>query len=307
MRVRLRFVAVLAAVLVPGSLGLMVRAPAAPAASAIPPGGCGDVLLAGASWLGGGGVDVHSNGTNEGSGASCSTTISRVNNVVAGSEWQCVELVNRLYLKRGWIHSTWSGDGDQMYDTAPGNLTKQPNGSVSSVSPGDVVSIQEFLNGARQDGGHVMVVNSSGTVTSGTVPLVGQNGGSPTNATTTRNAILSGGKLTIAGGAGWSYTVVGVVHAPPARRGVAVARNPDGRLEVFATASDGVVFHDWQKSPNGATGWSGWGQLASTPGFTSVAVGTNKNGQLEAFATASNGVVFHDWHSASGWSGWGQL
>jgi hypothetical protein len=95
---------------------------------------CGTVILAGSSWLGGNGVDVKINGGDEGSGVSCGGT-SAVNGVTTGNEWQCVELVNRLYLTRGWITSHWNGDGDTLYANAPGNLTKQPNGSVSSLNP----------------------------------------------------------------------------------------------------------------------------------------------------------------------------
>src|SRR5689334_10797898 len=31
--------------------------------------------------------------------------------VKSGMEWQCVELINRLYITKGWINSTWMGDG----------------------------------------------------------------------------------------------------------------------------------------------------------------------------------------------------
>jgi hypothetical protein len=60
----------------------------------------------------------------------------------------------------------------------------------------------------------VAVVNTSGTVTSGTIALVNQNGGSQGNALVASYATLSGGTLSIAGGSGWSYVIVGVVHAP---------------------------------------------------------------------------------------------
>lgn len=41
----------------------------------------------------GGGVDVYSNGADEGTGESCG----------GGDHYQCVELVNRLYQAKGWI------------------------------------------------------------------------------------------------------------------------------------------------------------------------------------------------------------
>ncbi|HET7247929.1 MAG TPA: hypothetical protein VFJ07_24185 [Streptosporangiaceae bacterium] len=83
-----------------------------------------------------------------------------MNGIISGSEWQCVELINRLYITRGWIGATWHGNGgdsspglnDSMFDRAPGSLSKQANGSISHVAPGDVVSI----NG--------LSLNSSGSI-----------------------------------------------------------------------------------------------------------------------------------------------
>jgi hypothetical protein len=177
--------------------------------------------LSGSSWFNGNGVDVYSNGPYEGTGTSCGGSNS-VNGVTTGSAWQCTELINRLYLTKGWIASTWTGNGgdsssganDSMYARAPANLSKNSNGSVASLSPGDVVSINEFYNGVFQSDGHVAVVNTSGTVTSGSIPLVSQNSGSPTSATPQIVASLSSGTVTISGDGVWSYSVIGVVHAP---------------------------------------------------------------------------------------------
>src|ERR1035438_4489652 len=56
----------------------------------------------------GGGVPVYSNGpTYEGTDTDCEdpggTPVNHVNGIRTGEEWQCVEFVNRLYLRRGWI------------------------------------------------------------------------------------------------------------------------------------------------------------------------------------------------------------
>jgi len=187
---------------------------AAHSATRISVGACGSVLLPGTSWLGGAGVDVRSNGADQGTAKECSKSLSMVGDIAAGEKWQCVELVNRLYLMRGWITSAWNGDGDQMYANAPRNLAKQPNGSIASVSPGDVVSIRETHNGSTRPHGHTAIVDTNGSVTSGTVPLVNQNGGSRAYPLVISYAYLSGGKLTLPGGSGWKYTVVGVVDAP---------------------------------------------------------------------------------------------
>jgi hypothetical protein len=195
-----------------GSVVVLLPGPAQTALATSPR--CGTVLLAGTSWLGGKGVDVVSNGVDQGTGKQCSREPSRVGAVVAGERWQCVELVNRLYLTRRWITSAWNGDGGDLFRTAPSNLTKQLNGSITSVSPGDVVSIRIRHKGKLRPHGHVAVVNTPGTVTSGTIPLVNQNGGSRANVLVMAYATLANGTLTLAGGSGWAYTVIGVVHAP---------------------------------------------------------------------------------------------
>ena len=79
-----------------------------------------------------------------------------MNGVVSGEEWQCVELVDRLYLTRGWIRSTWFGNGADMYRLAPRNLAKQPQGSISFLSPGDVIS---YESPGGVEPGHAGIVN----------------------------------------------------------------------------------------------------------------------------------------------------
>lgn len=71
----------------------------------------------------------------------------------AGGEWQCVELVNRLYLTKGWITSHWHGNGNELSD--PGNLppglTAQAEGHITSIVPGDVVTyVEEHAVGNRR-------------------------------------------------------------------------------------------------------------------------------------------------------------
>ena len=61
--------------------------------------------------------------------------------VETGVEWQCVELVNRLYVTKGWITMTWHGDGDTMWKKAPPGpggvpLKSEPQGSISHLAPG---------------------------------------------------------------------------------------------------------------------------------------------------------------------------
>jgi hypothetical protein len=95
-----------------------------------------------------------------------------------------------------------------------------------------------------------------------------------------------------------------------------VARNADGRLEVF-TVDDGggsgnlAVWHNWQTAPN--AGWAGWASLGNIGGEqfmanTNVAVGVNADGRLDVFgrdATATGQPIVHRWQTApnGGWSG----
>ena len=181
---------------------------------------CGDLEFPTAStgsWvIPGGGVDVFSNGpSDEGTGSDCVHGQSIVNKVDAGEMWQCPEFVNRLYLTKGWISSAWTGNaGEPMWNSTPVNLSKQANGSVSYLGPGDVVIINVYLNGSFE-GGHALVVNDSSQVTSGTVNLVSQNSGSLTNSEPVVSGTLSNGSVTVGGGGdGWSYSTIGIVHAP---------------------------------------------------------------------------------------------
>ncbi len=213
-----------AAFLVASSLamGTLLIQPAAAASSpTASAASCGSVLLAGSAWLGGLGVDVKSNGADQGTGTSCGgSAVNSVNGVKTGYEWQCTELVNRLYVTRGWIAATWPGNGgrssptarDSMYDEAPASLSKQPNGSISYLAPGDVVSVNVYDGSSFVPDGHVLVVN---TVSGGNIDLVSQNG-----ATVTTSATLSDGNLTIPNSGSWTYPVIGVIHAPGSAMGV---------------------------------------------------------------------------------------
>ena len=172
--------------------------------------GCGEVVLPGDDWLDGYGVDVFSNGDDAGSGTSCGG-ISYVHGVVSGEEWQCVELVDRLYLTEGWITKTWFGNGADMYNLAPGNLARQPQGSIPFLSPGDVISYQ---SPGGVEPGHAGIVNTVTPIGLGRfeVQLVQQNGNLFTSG------ILSNGVLTMTTAWVRNYPVIGVIHHPGARR-----------------------------------------------------------------------------------------
>jgi hypothetical protein len=101
------------------------------------------------------------------------------------------------------------------------------------------------------------------------------------------------------------------LSAPPGAAltaGLAVDRNADGRLEVFAVATDGALWHVWQEAPN--SGWSDWDDLGSPAGLTTaeLTVGQNQDGRLEVFAIADN-TLWHRWQTAAGgaWDDWSSL
>ncbi len=211
-----RRVVMLAAAAVLACLGgaISLVAPAASAAttaSALPsatqcsgPGDFGAQYL-GSAWPGGfTGVPVYSNGS--------ATYVSNCYNFVttpsgksveSGMEWQCVELVNRLYLTKGWISSTWYGDGDQLYSTASsvGLTNEQRQGSITYLAPGDVISFTGPISG-----GHAAVVSQ---VNGSQITLVNQN---TSQSSTFSTGTLSNGSLIMNGWAG--YSPIGVIHAP---------------------------------------------------------------------------------------------
>jgi hypothetical protein len=100
-----------------------------------------------------------------------------------------------------------------------------------------------------------------------------------------------------------SPAAAGGLHTP------VVAASADGRLEVFATGSDGALWHIWQTSPNG--GWSSWLSHGGPPGTTlndlwHPVVAPNSQRRLELFAVGDDNALWHIWQIApnGGWSSW---
>lgn len=114
---------------------------------------CGTVLLAGRSWLGGVGVDIHSNGATQGGSSCAGFTVANPAKQYGGG-WQCVEVAARLYHVKGWGVVYAGGNGGARYipEGSPG-LAFHPNGSGYTPVAGDLV-IEAF--GTY---GHVTVVD----------------------------------------------------------------------------------------------------------------------------------------------------
>jgi hypothetical protein len=137
--------------------------------------------------------------------------------IPTGTEWQCVELVYRLYRAKGRINTTCHGNGDQMWREAPDGLRGVLQYYLAYLTPGDVVSIEvqptpvKGVQQPEEPGGHVLIVSAA---SGSKITFVSQNGGRNTMATVTTSGMLSGGTLTVAAGGSWTYPVDGVVHGP---------------------------------------------------------------------------------------------
>ncbi|HEV2705430.1 MAG TPA: galactose oxidase-like domain-containing protein [Pyrinomonadaceae bacterium] len=90
--------------------------------------------------------------------------------------------------------------------------------------------------------------------------------------------------------------------------GVRVARNADGRLDVFYRGADNALYHQRQTSA-GSNTWSLpfnlGGVLTSNP-----VVIANRDGRLEAFARGTDNSLYHRRQNAANgdaWSGWSSL
>ena len=132
------------------SLAVLVGT-ASPAAAAAT---CSAVEVAAGSWLGGTGVDAHSNGSNQGTGNSCAGFSTADPRVQEGYGWQCVELAARLYAVKGWGRVYADGGvaagvyryGAQYIPEGSPNLTFHPNVSGYLPVPGDLI-IESWSSG----------------------------------------------------------------------------------------------------------------------------------------------------------------
>ena len=84
-----------------------------------------------------------------------------------------------------------------------------------------------------------------------------------------------------------------------------VAKNADGRLEVFVRAADRSLSHIWQTTPNG--NWSGWASLGGW--IDRLDVDQNNDGRLEVFTRGADGALRNIWQTTpnGNWSGWNSL
>lgn len=159
---------------------------------------CGTVLLGASGWLGGRGVEVHSNGATQG-GRSCGGFSVANPSVQSGGAWQCVELAARLYNVKGWgiVYAGRNGGARYIPEGSP-NLEFHANGSGYTPVPGDLV-IEAF--GTY---GHVAVVDG---VRAGAIDAIEQNA----NLAARKSYPWSSG---VAAGAYNGGVVRGFMHSP---------------------------------------------------------------------------------------------
>jgi hypothetical protein len=256
----------------------------------------GSVLIGGGNWLQGQGVNVYWNGT-----PACNTSYVGGNSYTTyngtsyytGLEYQCVELPQRLYTTKGWYLGSWGDNAFQFYTRPVSGMVTHANGSGYIPVPGDLVVWGSI---STDPNGHIAVVNF---VDDQFVYVCEEN------------ACNSGTSALSRSGTDGSYfdrtdgTLVGdcsgCVHYPGnplvnfnnPHINPCVARTSDGRMELFAIGTSGLLYHNYQTSANGA--WSGWIALGTTTWSQDSlpAVGVNSDGRLEVFLVGLNGEVYH--------------
>jgi hypothetical protein len=87
-----------------------------------------------------------------------------------------------------------------------------------------------------------------------------------------------------------------------------IGPSADGRLELFAVAKDGGLWHTWQTALS--NGWNGPPILHGKPARTNLVgapvVRASADGRLEVFVVGADGGLYHSWQTAAS-NGWSQL
>ena len=125
----------------------------------------------------------------------------------SGDEWQCVELVNRLYLTKRWTNATWYGNGNTLVNNVPNGLIKQNNGSISYVNPGDVITLNGYTYG------HAGIINTIDS--NGTLHIKNQNADLDSSVYISSGSLSSGNATySMAVGTWTGYSVQAIIHHP---------------------------------------------------------------------------------------------
>jgi hypothetical protein len=194
----------------------------------------GALLLAGSAWLGGAGVNVYSNGGGGYSGISSGY----------GIKWQCVELVERLIMTKGWSPAIPVAYAYQLYGKASSSaFIKHPAGDGYLPVPGDII----VWRGGTYGYGHTAVVSAD---TGGTLSWVEQNGwpnGMQSEHISSTGAVAAYPYTP-------SLTVIGYLHAwanriataqPAPTPTPASGHNPDGNLDGASRSGSTLHVVGW--------------------------------------------------------------
>lgn len=204
---------------------------------------CGTVILRGAYWLQGGGVDDRSNGANQYTGVSCGGVSISSPQSQYGYGWQCVELAARLYRVMNWGRVFADGGvkagnfryGAQYIPEGSPGLRFYPVTSSYAPVPGDLV-IEAGLTY-----GHVSIVDHTEKSSDGTTQIIAVE----QNASMTGFHIYQRGHGTMTGG---YHPIKGFLHSPfnthvekggPRRGFISTLVSPSGVL--FREGTFGVV------------------------------------------------------------------
>jgi hypothetical protein len=118
-------------------------------------------------------------------------------------------------------------------------------------------------------------------------------------------------------GGGWAdWSAEGSPAGVPLRESPAVLVRADGRLQAFAVAADGMLYHKLQAVPAGA--WSDWASDGSPVGVALAGrpvVGWHFRSPLmedlrhAVFVMGNDGAVYYKWETgpAGGWADWSTL
>jgi surface antigen len=159
---------------------------------------------------------------------------------------------------------------------------------------GAIAQWNAWAGGTRQ-AGHLAYVEEvgSGYIVTSDDNFDRRNGGWTSGQKITRNS------------GGWPSNFIHLKDPGGPGLPTALARNRDGRLELFGIGLLGELYHRWQLSPGGS--WSAWSRMSGT--VSSLAAATNADGRLQLFGVGLHGEVYHRWQLSPGgsWSSWSRM
>jgi surface antigen len=241
--------------------------------------------LPGSQWLDGEGVTVYSNGANW---EYSSGQWNYVGGKLSGEKWQCVELVDRLILTRGWAPSGISGNAVEFWANAPSAyFTRHANGAGGAPVPGDILVFHDTV--AANPYGHVAVVNA---VYANSIEVVEQNA-----SATGRNTLSWNGRTI---GDEGTEAVTGWLHAKANNIGASAPTPAPPSAPPASPAPAGTV----SETAGGPT--NTWTDYATAGGTEGPQIAANQTVQVSCRVTGFTVADGNSWWyliASSPWSG----